>query len=229
MPSDHLARRILADDSSKVSVTTGVVMESFDYSGQPVVRVDVDGDGSVREMLATSTMVVGTVAVIINDGHGFSIAIGSVDQYLDGQGGSALPPGGLKGDVLAKRSDLDGDTRWAAPSSGDGGGSGGGGQGRKLVEGYEKARNKWPVADIPGEGYIPANADRLSLMIQNLSGTSIWIGGTNEVGDPFDDGVGSGVIVRWGASITLNASPAAAVYIWCPYDRGPVSWLAEEV
>lgn len=228
MPTDHLARRMLADTGSKVSVTTGVVMESFDYSGQPVVRVDVNGEGEVREMLATSTMVVGTVAVVVNDGHGFSIAIGSVDQYLDGQGGSALPPGGLTNDVLTKRSDADGDTRWVAAPSG-GGGGGGVSQGRRLVEGVEACRNSWPVATTPGEGYIPANPDRLSLLIQNVTGTDIWVGGSNQVGDPDGNGVGVGVMVRWGASITLNASPAAAVYIWCPYDRAPVSWLAEEV
>lgn len=230
MGSDYLARRIMAQHDRPTQVTTGEVMRSWELSGQPyaAVKLQDDDPSSERAMLATSTMEVGTLAVVLLDGSGFAVAVGSLSSGLDSLGGSALPPGGLADDVLAKASDADGDARWVAANFGDGSG-GGVKQGRLITEGVESCGPAWPVPTTVGQGYIPANPNRLSLLIQNVSGTDIWVGGSSQVGDPNGDGVGLGVMVRWGASITMNASPAAAIYIWCPYDRAPVSWLAEEV
>lgn len=230
MASDYLARRIMAQHDRPTQVTTGEVVRSWELSGQPyaAIRMQDDDPASEREMLATASMEVGTLAVVLLDGSGFAVAVGTLSAGLDAAGGSGVPPGGLTDDVLAKASNEDGDTRWVAAPTG-GGGSAGDRQGRRITQGVESCGPAWPVPTTVGQGYIPANPDRLSLLIQNVSGTNIWVGGTSQVGDPNGDGVGLGVMVRWGASITMNASPAAALYVWCPYTRAPVSWLAEEV
>jgi len=216
---DSLARRISGMDRRSMSMTTGTARESWTLSGVPYVRVDLDGEGMEREMISTSPVPVGDLCVVLNDGSGFSVCVGSLSSDIGAESGSLLPPGGTTGMVLTKQSDYDYDADWQTAAMG--GGGGGWSPGTRIVTGRETVGPHSPVPSVEGAGYIKARNTRISLTIQNLTNGIIWVGGDPDVAPHWGLGISAGQYA------VITGASRAPVYIYGVVE-GPVTWLSEE-
>ena len=95
-------------------------------------------------------------------------------------------------------------------------------RGLSASVGLELCTNQTPVPSVAGEGYIPANAARRSLVIQNNTSADLWIAGVADATS------GYGLLLSPGQTLVIDKTPCSPWYIYADTTGvAAVNWLAE--